>query len=275
LLKFNVSVNPQNLSQYSENRSILNIPFKNLTLSNFPGDNVLREFVKKFENSIEILKLQNITFNSFAQVEAFFSHLTRLKSLHLEKCLIADSEISSISSIPTLKSIIFDECRGNLFRYFKNQKTVNKVVVCRHEWTFHGFSHSEFNALAENLSNLSHIVMNGIGTGNYFESSHYPFKIRKLECYLMTFHWTETDPRQLNFLKSQQGYLKELTIHMLPYDYDGGEMLKFMIEEMALEKFYLGKTPLILDGKKQNVTELTAWEVNATAFFEMFRQFPC
>lgn len=273
MLKFNLFINPQNIGQHSSNRLIFNIPFKNITLSNFSGDELL-EFVKKYKNSVEILKLQNINFNHFVLAEEFFSHFTKLKSLHLEKCFITNSENSSIAPIPTLKSISFEECRGNLFKYFKNQKSVDKIGVCRHQWTSRGFSHSDFNGMVACLPNLSHMVMDGTGTAGYFDSGHFPFKIIKLDAYLMTFYWTQTIPR-LDFLKSQQGFLKELTIHKLPYDYDGGEVLKFIIEKMGLEKFYFGNDPLIVDGKKQEVKEFTAWEVNITAAFEMFRQFPC
>jgi hypothetical protein len=242
---------------------------------NFSGD-ILKsalKFIKNFEDSIEILKLRYISFNSFDQVETFFSHLSSLKSLHLEKCSIANSDVAPLSPIPTLKSIVFEDCRGNYFKYFKNQESIDTVSVIGKNYATLGFSHSDFNEMAANLPNLKNLVMDGVGTGGYFDCRHFPFKIQKLNAYLMTFDWAETVPR-LDFLESQQGNLKELIIHKLPYDYDGGEVLKFMIEKMGLEKFYYGNIPLILDGKKQEVKEFTASEVNITAAFEMFRQFP-
>ena len=276
MLKFNLFVYPPNINQLLQNKLIADIPFKNVTLSGFSVDSStkLHEILRKLKGSIETLKLQNVAFSNFEIFAKTFINLPNLKSLHLEKCLIGGKEINSLPPITTLKSIIFDECRGNLFKYFKNQQSIEKVGIYRHQWTSRAFSTSDFNEMAANLPNLNHIVLDGTGTSGYFDCGHFPFKIKKLEAYLMTFNWTQTIPR-LDFLKSQQGSLKELTIHKLPYDYDGGEVIKFIIEKMELEKFYFGKIPLILNGRKQKVKEFTAWEVNITAAFEMFRQFPC
>ncbi|CAG9811323.1 unnamed protein product [Chironomus riparius] len=275
LLKFNLFIYPENINQLLQNEPIANISFKNVTLFSFTVDSStkLHELFKMFNFSIEILKLQNVTFNSFENFAQTFLPMLSLKSLHLEKCSIGGKIIRSLPPIQTLKSIIFDECRGNLFKYFKNQRSVEKIGICRHKWTSIAFSITDFNKMASNLPSLSHLVMDGTGTSGYFDCGQFPFKIQKLEAFLMTFNWTQTIPR-LDFLKSQQGYLKELTIHKLPYDYDGGEMIKFIIEEMKLEKFNFGQIPLILNGRKQDVKELTAWEVNITAAFEIFRQFP-
>jgi len=65
-----------------------------------------------------------------------------------------------------------------------------------------------------------------------------------------------------------------LTIHKLPFDFDGGKVLKYIIEEMGLQKFYYGKIPLILNGRKQDVKEFEANEIQITSTYEMFRQFP-
>ena len=90
---------------------------------------------------------------------------------------------------------------------------------------------------------------------------------------MLTGWWSVTEPR-LNFLKSQQGTLKELTIHRLPHDDDGHDVLNFIIEEMKLQKFYLRKIPLILDGKKQEIRKLTISEYEICSMYEMFRQYP-
>jgi hypothetical protein len=72
---------------------------------------------------------------------------------------------------------------------------------------------------------------------------------------------------------TQIGFLKDLTIHKLPYDFDGGKVLKFIIEDMKLDKFHYGKIALILNGTKQEVIEFSATETQIQAAFEMFNQF--
>ena len=70
-------------------------------------------------------------------------------------------------------------------------------------------------------------------------------------------------------------YIKELTIHNLPFDFYGGPVLNYIFEKMNLEKFNFGAIPLILNGEKQELRELEASEIQVQSTFEMFRQFPC
>jgi len=51
--------------------------------------------------------------------------------------------------------------------------------------------------------------------------------------------------------------------------------MKFIFEEMDLEIFYYGNIPLILNGRKQEVTAFEANENQIESAIEMFRQFPC
>lgn len=70
------------------------------------------------------------------------------------------------------------------------------------------------------------------------------------------------------------GCLKELYIRDIPFDNVGENALKYMIEEMKLETFCYGKVPLILNGEKQKLTELTLSGIQISSIYEMFRQFP-
>ena len=97
----------------------------------------------------------------------------------------------------------------------------------------------------------------------------------KVETEMITCGWyVGLKCARTNSLKPQIGKLKELTIHELPYDFDGGEVLKFVIEGMRLYTFYYGKIPLILNGAKQDVKEFSASEIQITSAIEMIKQFP-
>ncbi|KAL7014181.1 hypothetical protein ACKWTF_015786 [Chironomus riparius] len=92
---------------------------------------------------------------------------------------------------------------------------------------------------------------------------------------MITFHWyVGIKSARISFLKTQFGHLKELTIHQLPFDFDGGKVLKYIIEDMELITFNYGKIPLILNGHKEDVRDFEASEIQITSAFEMFRQFP-
>jgi len=80
---------------------------------------------------------------------------------------------------------------------------------------------------------------------------------------------------QIIMPRCQLEHIKTLTIDKLPSDFDGGKILKYIIEEMNLDKFHYGKIPLILNGQKQEVKEFEANENQIQSTFEMFRQFSC
>jgi hypothetical protein len=91
---------------------------------------------------------------------------------------------------------------------------------------------------------------------------------------MITFHWyVGIRTARKNFLEKQKNYLKELTIHQLPFDFDGGNVLKFIVEQMELDRFYYGNILLIKDQQIQPVQEFMANEIQICAMYEMFRQF--
>jgi hypothetical protein len=79
---------------------------------------------------------------------------------------------------------------------------------------------------------------------------------------------------RVDFLKSQNGSLKELRLKRLPFDCDGGDVLKYILDEMNLEVFYFDEIPLILDGKKQQIEEIWSSEATVKSMMEMMKQFP-
>lgn len=248
--------------------------FRNIsiTLNNFTNFKNLLKLLKTYKSCLEILEINNLKFRNFKECQEFFFGLENLKSLKLNKCQVENLNSEKLSPIRTLNNISFQKCSNNIFKIFTNQDSFEKITVINNDWTWNGFPHDVFNEICRNCINL---VLIGPGTGSYFDSDEFPFKITKLETSMITFHWyVGIMSARVNFLESQKGSLKDLTIHQLPYDFDGGKVLKYIIEEMNLDKFYYGKIPLIVNGKKQEFKEFEVSEIQITSAYEMIRQFP-
>jgi len=194
--------------------------------------------------------------------------------LELNHCQIKDLGSEKLQPIETLKTICFEMCNENVFKAFANQKSFLKIR--NNNWSHNGFPHEIFNEICRNCKKLNHLVLEGGGTESYFDCDEFPYKITKLEISVIKSHrYGGIRTQKINLLESQKGSLKELTIHHLPCGFDGGQVLKYIIEEMKLETFYYRKIPLILNGQKQNVKEFKAYKGLIISAYEMIRQFPC
>ncbi|CAG9809568.1 unnamed protein product [Chironomus riparius] len=217
-----------------------------------------------FCNSSELLRRYElkITSRNFKQI----SESVIFENVKFRNILI------SVKSTTEFKDLVSD----NIFKIFTNQESIEKITVSNHDWTWNGIPHDVFNEICKNCKNLDHLVLEGAGTGSYFDNDEFPFKITKLGTSMITFHWYVgiRSPR-VYFLESQKGYLKELTIHQLPYDFDGGKVLKYIIEEMNLDKFNYGEIPLIQNGQKQAIKEFEASEIQITSAYEIVTHFTC
>jgi len=233
------------------------------------------KFVNRYRNSLENLELNFFKLRSYSECFNLFGKLANLKSIKLNNCQIEKLDNEALKPIKSLISLTFNKCNDNVFKIFTKQESLEKLTVSNGVWTWNGFPHETFTEICENSKNLEYIELQGAGTGSYFDSDAFPFKIRKLNTTMITFHWyVGIRTQRINFLESQKGYLKELTIHELPYDFDGGRVLKYIINEMNLDKFYYGKIPLIINGQKQNVKEFEFGETQITSAYEMVKQFP-
>ena len=273
---FVLIVNYESYERILQNPNIFLLPIRNIsvTFSDAINPKKISNLLKYYKNSLENLTLKNLKVNNFCEFSNIFNDLSSLKSLNLENCKICDNVIGFLSSISTLKFVSFLNSDGKFFTILKNCKSIEKLKIRCYENTWNGFSHAEFNSMVKGLPNLHHLVLDGDGTSSYFDSDEYPFKVKILETTSITFHWyVGIKTARLAFLKSQLESLKVLTIHKLPFDFDGGKVLKFIIEQMNLVEFYYGKIPLILNGIKQKVVEFSATETQIQAVFEMFQQF--
>ena len=254
------------------------VEFKNISITvneNIKFKNLIK-FLNQYKESLEILEINNLNLKNIEECQEFFSGLKSLKILNLNNCHLKNLNNEKLSPIRTLKTISFNKCSDNIFKFFTNQESIEKLTVINHNWTWNGFPHDVFNEICRNCKNLDHLVLDGAGTGSYFDSDEFPFKITKLETSMISFHWyVGIKSARVHFLESQKGYLKELRIHQLPYDFDGGKVLKYIIEEMNLDKFHYGEIPLILNKQKQEIKEFEASEIQITSAYEIIKQFRC
>ena len=266
------------MKKLRSNPNITIIPFTNVDLNLEPSKKLLevKNVFKKIKNSIETLKVMNAKFKNYKEFNDIVGNISTIKSINFDKCHINCIQNEALPILTSLKSLSFNKCNNNIYNVFVRQTSVMKFTIANEDWTWNGFPHETFNKMAEKSTNLDEIELIGAGTGSFFDSDEFKFKIRKLITTMITFHWyVGIKTERTSFLKSQLGHLKDLTIHQLPNDFDGGRVLKFILNDMKLESFYYGKTPLILNGKKQDVKEFEASEIQIQSAFELVRQFPC
>ena len=277
LRKFKIKVNNHNIDRLLKHRPLDRVPVINLSIDLQGIDSIQKYLIllNKFKGSIEHFEVKNADFKSYNEFYDFFINIPNLETLSLEKCKIRFIGNEIFPQIPYLESMFFEKCNDNIFKTLQNQASVRTITIRNDDWTWNGFPHEIFNQMAINSKKLKKIVFIGSGTGSFFDSDDISFKIEILDTTMITFHWyVGIKNGRVSFLKSQLGHLKELTIHKLPFDFDGGKVLKYIIEEMNLDKFYYGKIPLILNGRKQDVKDFEANEIQITSTYEMFRQFP-
>lgn len=263
---------------------MIDIFYRNVTILHWrfliENDAVLAQ-LNIYKNSIENITFKFSTFENISMLFGILKGHSQLKALKFESCSITiketDSNINNKSGFelpPNLKSVLFKDCSKNLYKSFQNQTSIEKITVISNKKTWNGFPHDQFNELVKTLPNLKYLKFDGPGTASYFDRNEFPFKVVELEAESITYHsYIENKSPRLGFLKSQLGSLKEFKLHQLPNGFDGDEVLKFIIKEMKLEKFYYRKIPLILNGQKQEVKNFSATESQIQAILEMFRQF--
>ncbi|KAL7014203.1 hypothetical protein ACKWTF_015796 [Chironomus riparius] len=279
MLRHQLTLTAGKCNTFKKRADLSNIQFRNVYVKSCQSYEQLKKFTKIIKNmkgSIEILEIEDFERNQIGEVLDFFQGFDKLRILKIKNCKISEEvKFQHLPAMPSLVEVTFEKCDGNFFKLFHRQEGITKITIRNPDWTWNGFSHDDFNDLVKALPNIDSIIMDGSGTGSYFDCDHFPYKIRRLDTSMITFHWyVGIRTARKTFLEAQKGFLKELVIHQLPYDFDGGNVLKFIIEQMGLDQFYYGKIPLIYDRKIQPVLEFMATEIQLCAMFEMFRQFP-
>lgn len=280
MLKCLLEITPEREVLMKHGSPLSKIKFRRVSIRNYKKkSNELKSFsslIKNFKLSLEEITLIDFKEKSPVTVINFFNSLPNIKIILLSLCFIGeDVGRQKINSLNYLKEISFDKCDGSYFKIFKYQDSVEKITIINNDFTWNGFNHDDFNDMASTLNNFKTLILKGIGTASYFDCDFFPKTIEILDTYAITFHWyVGIRTERINFLRSSQGVLKVLTIHELPNDFDGGRVLKYIIEEMKLKDFNYGDISLIKDGIKQNVNEFSSSEIQVCSMIEMFLQFP-
>lgn len=255
----------------------MELPIKNIKFSQLRSSNEIQKsmsVLNNFKNSTESLYLEDCKFEDFA-VQLANHEISKLKHLSLTNCYVGSSKCANIFLIlkSSIKTLTIEKCNENIYNFFKCQVSIEKVTVISRETTWNPFPFSAFNDLIESLPNFKELHFIGAGTASYFDSNDFPNKIEKLVVHSLTNHWyVGINSDRTKFLKLQNN-LQDLRIHNLPHDFDGGKVMKFIVEEMKLKTFYYGDMPMIVNGEKQKIKKLSASEVQIQAAFETFKLF--
>lgn len=268
------------LIQLSESQKILyqNIVLDFNNVSNSKRDGIVKFYLGiKNKSCIKNLTIKNYEYKyGYGQIKQIINE-SNIKNLVLEKCFITKSSFDEHNIIEekSWDMISFVCCNDSVFNMFENQKQITKICVTNKAWTWNGFPFDIFNTILK-TSCTQEIVFVGAGTGSYFDHDHFPYKIEKLDTDMITFHWyVGIRTQRVSFLESQISFLKDLTIHQLPYDFDGGRVLHYIFTNMNLRNFYYKKTALIMNNVKQNVDQIDGVsEIQIQSLFELVRQFP-
>ncbi|CAG9811544.1 unnamed protein product [Chironomus riparius] len=274
LRSFVLIIGINSLRKITENPEFFNVPFKNIELD-FEHLNNYKEVSIVFEDfkaSVETLKLKNVNLKSYHEFSDFIVNSPNIKSLTFENCCIQNLYNEVLPTILSLRTISIINCNENVFKVCQFQTTLVKISI---QSDAIELPSELFYKISKNFVNLEHLILLGQGTRSFFDSQNYPLKLKKLEATMLTYNWyIGMKTQRIKFLTSQLGYLKELKIHQFPNDFDGGRVLKFILNHMNLETIYYGKIPLVLHGQKQEVKRFEASETQICSTFEMFEQFP-
>lgn len=235
---------------------------------------VLVNFLKKFQNSLIKLKLVGVIFGESFFFESIFDVLKNLRHLEVSECQISTTDLdygyhSSLRSITITKSSsdflkLFPKCLES-FKYIDDNRN-------GHDTEFYW----ELQYFLKSARNIGQLTLVGSKTALFFTQKEFNFKLKNLDAHSLTYSTTQdVNIPRIKFLDSQKEYLRELKLTELPHDYDGGVVLKFIFEEMNLDKFDYGNTTLIVNSRKVNfIDEVIFSEIQVKAGLELMRQFP-
>jgi hypothetical protein len=237
----------------------------------------LLSFIERYEDSIESLNMQNFHVNSGKTFLEILSKLKNLKELHINSCIMFDYDPTEKlpENLPKIDSALLTDSSELFFEILKNFKTIRKFKFIKNERNSESFKYVLLDELLAAVPSIKHLILEGSSTRGYLarQLENFPFKLRTIEADGVNLSRNSGEAR-LKFFKSQVGSLKELRIKNLPHDFDGDEVLKFLIEEMGLEKFYYDGKALIENGRKvDGLKEILFDENTIKAGMELLRQF--
>lgn len=239
--------------------------------------NDLKIFYKILNNNINTLTSITLTCCRFdsSSISLSFKNILLLIKLYKNnfplKFNYTDDLSFSLNNLQNLRDISFEYCNDYTFKLFEFQEKIKKISVKSDISTFKGFSHKYFDKILQS-NKIKHVTMLGMGTGEYFTFNNLTFDIETLNTSYLTYNYNDKNNRK-KYFEVKYGYLKNLTIHHFPFDFDGGNILKYIIEEMNLISFNYRNISLIKNKIKQPVYEFESSEHHITSIYEMCKQF--
>jgi hypothetical protein len=152
---------------------------------------------------------------------------------------------------------------------------LQEVCVVNFASTWAGFNHDTLDSILMNSMNIQKLTLTGCGTGSYLDRDSFNYKLASFQSTVLTYHWyVGIRNARKTFLESQAASLKTLEIEELPYDFDGGKVLKYVFESLQLDTFIINKSHFIKSGTRQFPRELTFNEIQLTAAIYLLTEFP-
>jgi hypothetical protein len=284
---FVLHVSTENVDACLASNPLLHHTILNLTIVDTPhskSTHKLFELLTKFADCVETVTFKCVHFD-----DACFAKLHLLKKL----TSISFVECTSLLGLTrfqilTLSEISFEKSDEIMCRFAKQMESDNsldnpkillpgKICVRNDDYTWNGFEHESLTSMLLKSQEPKHLMLIGPGTGSYFDSDDFTFKLHTLDTTMITLHWyVGITTSRTAFLKSQLGHLKTLIIHQLPFDFDGGKVLKYICDEMKLETFKYRDVLLINNSTKQSLADIPIEfnEIQITSAYEIVRQFP-
>jgi hypothetical protein len=241
-------------------------------LGDSKSDRALFDVIENFAGCVENIQFLNVKFDKYSC--GVLTTLKKIKILSFVKCTSSYSE--KLEPIQTLTELTLNDSSEDIFKVLSGQRSLKKICVEKLPLTWNGFPHEVLTVILKNSPNV-HLMLIGPGTGSYMDHEDAEsVKLQKLNTTMITFHWyVGIRTQRTSFLASQLDSLTELTIHQLPFDFDGGRVLKYICESMKLNKFQYRQTMLIDNFQKQIVTdEIEFCEIQIMSAFEIVKQFP-
>lgn len=251
------------------------ITYKTLKIN----DNNIRKIMKTLNNelynNISHIIFNKITLNNFNDYVNLIKNFKNLEIITFDHVYAHDLYLNDlINDIhENITTVNINNASIDILKMFDtNINSLNKIKILDTYIMDNTFNNVIFNSILNKNKNIKHIILEGNGTLSYFNSYIFPF-IEKLEVETLNCGISYGIQR-LKIIETNKNTLKEVRINKLPYDFDGGYILKYILEEMCLETFYYQNYPLILQSEKQNIVEIVLTENYISCIYELFKQFP-
>ncbi|KAL7014180.1 hypothetical protein ACKWTF_015785 [Chironomus riparius] len=160
LRKFKLDLNKITSQKHFDNVLIWKIPFKNIAINfNSLQTSQTHLLCKNNKEHVQFLEIKSLILKNFEECYELFSGMQNLTNLSMNDCKLKILNDEALPQIETLQVVSFDKCDENIFKIFRHQQSLEKIIVRNDDYTWNGFCHESFNNLVRNLPKVRWIVM--------------------------------------------------------------------------------------------------------------------